>query len=59
MQGLIENLKSLGKTKLMILAGTAAAVMLSLILGVSAVTRPDYAPLYSSRSRDEFVFAKD
>ena len=50
MQGLIENLKSLGKTKLMILAGTAAAVMLSLILGVSAVTRPDYAPLYSSLS---------
>ncbi|GAA6176170.1 flagellar basal-body MS-ring/collar protein FliF [Sulfitobacter pacificus] len=34
----------------MILAGTAVAVVAALLLGLSAITRPDYAPIYSNLS---------
>jgi flagellar M-ring protein FliF len=50
MQGLIDNLKSLGKNKLMMLGGAGIGVVLLMILGIGAVTRPDYAPLYSNLS---------
>jgi flagellar M-ring protein FliF len=49
-QGLIDNLMSLGRQKLMILAGTAVAVVLALLMGLGAATRPDYAPIYSNLS---------
>lgn len=50
MQGLLDNLKSLGRNKLMMLGGAGIGVMLLMILGIGAVTRPDYAPLYSNLS---------
>ena len=50
MQGLLDNLKSLGRNKLMVLGGAGIGVMLLMILGIGAVTRPDYAPLYSNLS---------
>lgn len=50
MQGLIDNLKSLGKNKLMMLGGAGIGVVMLMILGIGAVTRPDYAPLYSNLS---------
>lgn len=50
MQGLINNLVSLGRQKLMILAGTAAAVILVLLVGLGAVTQHDYTPIYSNLS---------
>jgi flagellar M-ring protein FliF len=49
-QGLINNLVSLGRQKLMILAGTAAAVILVLLVGLGAVTQHDYTPIYSNLS---------
>lgn len=50
MQGLINNLVSLGRQKLMILAGTAVAVILVLLVGLGAVTQHDYTPIYSNLS---------
>ncbi|MAB17519.1 MAG: flagellar M-ring protein FliF, partial [Roseobacter sp.] len=50
MQGLIDNLKSLGKNKLMMLGGAGIGVVLLMILAIGAVSRPDYAPLYSNLS---------
>ncbi len=50
MQGLIDNLLSLGRQRLMILAGTAVAVVVVLLMGLGAATRPDYAPIYSNLS---------
>lgn len=50
MQGLIENLRSLGQQRLMILGGTAVAVITVMLLGLGAVSRPDYAPIYSNLS---------
>jgi len=49
LQGLLDNLKSLGrKTKLIdAWAGPGIGVMLLMILGIGAVTRPDYAAAYS------------
>lgn len=50
MQGLINNLVSLGRQKLIILAGTAVAVILVLLVGLGAVTQHDYTPIYSNLS---------
>ena len=50
MQGLIENLRSLGRQKLMVLGGTAIAVIAVMLLGLGTVSRPDYAPIYSNLS---------
>jgi flagellar M-ring protein FliF len=49
-QGLIGNLMALGKQRLMILAGTAVAVVAVLLLGLGAVIQPDYTPIYSNLS---------
>ncbi len=50
MQGLFENLAALGRTKLMILFGAGAAMVLALILGLSAASKPEYAPIFSNLS---------
>ncbi|MGH1466644.1 MAG: flagellar basal-body MS-ring/collar protein FliF [Cognatishimia sp.] len=50
MQNLINNLIGLGQRKLMILAAVATGLMAALILGISAVTTADYAPLYKNLS---------
>ena len=50
MQDLINNLKALGRTRLMILGGVAAGIVLALLLGISTVSRKDYAPLYKNLS---------
>lgn len=50
MQGLIDNLASLGRQKLLILAGTAVTVVVALLLGLNTIARPDYAPIYSNLS---------
>lgn len=50
MQGLFENLMALGRTRLAILFGAGAAMVLALVLGLSAVTKPDYTPIYSNLS---------
>jgi len=49
-QGLIDNLMSLGRQKLLILGGTAIALVTVMLLGLGAVSRPDYAPIYSNLS---------
>ncbi len=50
MQDLINNLKALGRTRLMILGGVAFGIVLALLLGISAVSSRDYAPLYKNLS---------
>ena len=50
MQGIIANLASLGRQKLTILAGAALAMVTVLVLGLSTMSRPDYAPIYSDLS---------
>ena len=49
-QDLINNLKALGRTRLMILGGVSLGLVLALLLGVSAVSRKDFAPLYKNLS---------
>ncbi|TDE38905.1 flagellar basal-body MS-ring/collar protein FliF [Antarcticimicrobium sediminis] len=50
MQDLINNLKALGRTRLMILGGVAVGIVMALLLGISAVSSKDYAPLYKNLS---------
>lgn len=50
MQGLIQNLMSLGRQRLLVLGGTAFALIAVLLLGLGAVSRPDYSPIYSNLS---------
>ena len=50
MQGLIDNLKSLGRQRLMVLGATAVAVIAVMLLGLGTLSRPDYAPIYSNLS---------
>ena len=50
MQNLLNNLMALGPRRLMILGGVAAAVMLSMLFGISAITSPNYQPLYRNLS---------
>lgn len=50
MQNLINNLMELGQKRLMILGAVALGMMTALLLGVSAVTTPNYATLYQNLS---------
>lgn len=50
MQELFENFKNLGRQRLIILGGTTFGILLAMLLGIGAVTRPDYAPIYSNLS---------
>jgi len=47
---LIENLKTLGRGRLIALGATGAGLMLALLLGLNTVLAPTYAPLYSQLS---------
>ena len=50
MKPLIENLKTLGRGRLIALGATGAGLMLALLLGLNTVLAPTYAPLYSQLS---------
>lgn len=50
MQNLINNLMQLGQRRLMILGAVAVGMMFALMLGLSAVTTPNYATLYKNLS---------
>lgn len=50
MQNLINNLMELGQRRLMILGAVAIGMMTALLLGLSAVTSPNYATLYQNLS---------
>lgn len=50
MQNLLKNLRDLGQQKLMILGGVTVGIIFALMFGISAVTTPDYAPLYKNLS---------
>lgn len=50
MQNLINNLMQLGQKRLMILGGVALGMIVALLLGVSAITTPNYATLYQNLS---------
>jgi flagellar M-ring protein FliF len=43
---LINNFIALGRQRLIILGGTASALILAVILGLNAVSSPSFAPLY-------------
>ncbi|MEE2945440.1 MAG: flagellar basal-body MS-ring/collar protein FliF [Pseudomonadota bacterium] len=50
MQNLINNLMQLGQRRLMILGAVAVGMMFALMMGLSAVTTPNYATLYKNLS---------
>ncbi len=50
MQGLINTLLALGRRRLMILGGVSVAVVLLLLLGLSAISGSDQTPLYKNLS---------
>lgn len=50
MANLVGNLLALGNRRLAILGGTAAALILTVLLGLNAVSAPDYTPLYRNLS---------
>jgi len=49
-QNLINNLKELGQKRLMILGAVAVGMVFALMMGLSAVTTPNYATLYKNLS---------
>ncbi len=50
MQPILNNLMALGRTRLIALAATGAALVLALFFGLSAVMTPSFVPLYSNLS---------
>ena len=50
MQQILENLASLGRQRLMIMAAAAAAITLTLVMGFVVLSSPDRAPLYKNLS---------
>ncbi|WP_372886155.1 flagellar basal-body MS-ring/collar protein FliF [Shimia sp.] len=50
MPELINNLLALGRQRLMILGATSVALMAALLFGLSAVSSPDFTPLYKNLS---------
>ncbi len=50
MQNLINNLMQLGQKRLMILGAVAVGIVFALMMGLSAVTTPNYATLYKNLS---------
>ncbi|APX89198.1 flagellar M-ring protein FliF [Brevirhabdus pacifica] len=50
MQSIIDNLRSLGRNRLMALAGTGIALVAALFLGMNLALKPTYVPLYSELS---------
>lgn len=49
-QPIINNLMALGRTRLIALGATGIGLVLALFLGLAAVLKPTYAPLYSDLS---------
>ncbi len=50
MQNLLENLLSLGRQRLMVLAAAGIGMVAALLLGLGAISRPDFQPLYNNLS---------
>lgn len=50
MQAILKNFADLGRRRLAILAGVAASLLLVLLLGLGAVTKSDFAPVYQNLS---------
>lgn len=46
-QSIIDNLKSLGRNRLIALAGTGVGLVAALLFGMNVVLTPTYTPLYS------------
>ena len=53
MQGILDNLKSLGWKRLTVLGGAGVAMVFAMFFGLSAVTTPDYVALYRDLSPAE------
>ena len=53
MQGILDNLKSLGWKRLSVLGGAGIAMVFAMFFGLSAVTTPDYVALYRDLSPAE------
>ncbi|RMH45732.1 MAG: flagellar M-ring protein FliF [Alphaproteobacteria bacterium] len=51
MRNAVDNLLSLGKRRLTILGAVAAGMLVTLMVGLSAVTAPDQAPLFRNLSQ--------
>ena len=50
MQNFLNNLMALGQRRLMILGGVAAVIMGVMLFGITAITAPNYQPLYRNLS---------
>ncbi|MBD3624367.1 MAG: flagellar M-ring protein FliF [Rhodobacteraceae bacterium] len=50
MQSIIDNLRSLGRNRLIALAGTGIALVAAVLLGMNIMLKPTYVPLYSELS---------
>lgn len=50
MKAILDNLKSLGRTRLIALGATGVGLVAALLFGLNAVMAPSYAPLYSELS---------
>ena len=50
MKSIVDNLASLGRTRLTVLAATGVGLVLALFLGLRAVMAPSFVPLYSELS---------
>ncbi|GAA4228919.1 flagellar M-ring protein FliF [Sagittula marina] len=53
MQGILDNLKSLGWQRLTVLGGAGLAMIVAVFFGLSAVTTPEYVSLYRDLSPAE------
>ena len=50
MQNFLNNLMALGQRRLMILGAVTAVVMGVMLFGITAITAPNYQPLYRNLS---------
>lgn len=53
MSAIFENLKALGRTRLLVLGGVGLALVFTLLFGFNQVTKPSYGPLYSGLSASD------
>ncbi|WP_163851561.1 flagellar basal-body MS-ring/collar protein FliF [Pseudooceanicola aestuarii] len=53
MQGILDNLRALGWTRLAVLGGTGIALVVALLVSVSVAVAPDYVTLYRDLSPAE------
>jgi flagellar M-ring protein FliF len=50
LQAVLDNLKALGRTRLLLLGGVGAALVAAVLIGVSVALAPTFSPLYSELS---------